>query len=275
MSRMLCRVMGLWLMCAVALLVPAVAEAAPGGSVGGWRSPAIGVLDLTIFATPDGNVGLESVTATLGGVSVSAPFDEPTCTSSGCPRASLKIDTNDVTVGNHDLVVRVLDANGASHEIERVTLSVERMPVFTNTVEVRLGSGQINPPGSPPPGGGVKPDAGPSCRSPRLSMRLASKPLRFRRGVPVLKRGRVYRYVGRLTCRINGRRRPAARGMAVQVRNRLRGGWTVAKPSIELRKAGEIVARLSYRSSRTVIFRVRGAGGELVRVRIPIRVVRR
>jgi hypothetical protein len=104
-------------------------------------------------------------------------------------------------------------------------------------------------------------------------MALASKPLRRRRGVPVLAAGRAYRYVGTLTCRINGRRRPALRGTQVQVRNRVRG-WTISKPSITLRKAGDVVVRLSYRSSRVVIFRVRGAGGEVVRVRIPIRVVR-
>jgi hypothetical protein len=88
----------------------------------------------------------------------------------------------------------------------------------------------------------------------------------------VLAAGRAYRYAGTLTCRINGRRRPALRGTEVQVRNRLRG-WTISKPSITLRKAGDVVARLSYRSSRVVIFRVRAAGGEVVRVRIPIRVV--
>ena len=104
-------------------------------------------------------------------------------------------------------------------------------------------------------------------------MRLAERPLRYRRGVPVLAAGRTYRYAGRLTCRIDGRRRPALRGTQVQVRNRVRG-WTISKPSIRLRKAGDVVAHLAYRSSRVVIFRVRGARGELVRVRIPIRVVR-
>ena len=104
-------------------------------------------------------------------------------------------------------------------------------------------------------------------------MRLAQRPLRFRRGVPVLAAGRTYRYEGRLTCRINGRRRAAPRGMPVQVRNRLRGS-TFSKPAIEVRKAGEIVARLRYRSSRVVIFRVVSANGDFVSVRIPIRVVR-
>ena len=103
-------------------------------------------------------------------------------------------------------------------------------------------------------------------------MGLASKPLRYRRGVPVLAAGRTYRYAGRLTCRIDGRRRPAPRGTKIQVRNRLRG-WTISKPTITLRKAGDVVARLAYRSSRVVIFRIVGAGGEVMRVRIPIRVV--
>jgi hypothetical protein len=143
---------------------------------------------------------------------------------------------------------------------------------YTCELSVQIGSGSISQQPSPP-GGGVAGETGSSCASPQLSMRLASKPLRYRRGVPVLAAGRTYRYAGRLTCRIDGRRKPAPRGTQVQVRNRLRG-WTISKPSIRLRKAGDVVAHLAYRSSRVVIFRVRAAGGDVVRVRIPIRVVR-
>jgi hypothetical protein len=271
------RVLGLGVVLAILLLAPSVASAAPNGSVAGWRSPAAGTMELSVQATPDSATGaaLRSARATLGGVPVAtASFADGTC-SQTCPAiVELPVDTHDVTDGERQLVVTIEDVEGAEKEILRQTITVDNKPVVsTPTVTVHIGSGTISPPSSPP--GGVTPGAGPSCRSPRLSMRLADRPLRYRRGVPVLKRGKAYRYAGKLTCRIDGRRRPAPRGMKVGVRNRLRAGWTVVKPAIEVRKAGEIVARLAYRSSRTIIFRVRGAGGELVRVRIPIRVVRR
>jgi hypothetical protein len=167
----------------------------------------------------------------------------------------------------------VTDEEGTSTELLRRTITVDNAPrIYTPVVTVQIGSGTISQ--QPSPGGGsVGGESGPACASPQLSMRLASRPLRYRRGVPVLAAGRTYRYAGQLTCRIDGRRRPAPRGTEVQIRNRVRG-WTISKPSITLRKAGVVVANLAYRSSRVVIFRVRAAGGDVVRVRIPIRVVK-
>lgn len=281
MGRMLPRVMGLWLICAAALLLPAVAQAAPTGIVAGWHSPLRDDVEdrdkvemtLTIWANPDG-VPLQKARATLGGKTFGpADFANRGCDGLCPAEAKLAIDAKGLPFGQQELVVTVVDERG-EYVLERRTITIEPMPVFNKTVVVQVGSGKIEPPSSPP-GGPVDPETGPTCRSPRLSMRLADTPLRFRRGVPVLKRGKTYRYKGKLSCRINGKRKPAPRGMGVQVRNRLRAGWTVVKPSVEVRKAGEIVARLAYRSSRTIIFRVRGARGELVTVRIPIRVVRR
>jgi hypothetical protein len=277
--------MGLWLTCAAVLLAPAIADAAPTGSVAGWRSPLADAMKLTIWANPDG-VPLVSATATLGGVT----FPEAAFRNRGCDglcpvEATITVDTVDddgdtiVPDGPQELVVTVLDGNGETHELRLpqspLMLVVDNtVPDYRSTVTVSVGSGATVPNPSPP-GGGVGGEEGPICRSPMLSMRLAERPLRFRRGVPVLKRGRTYRYEGRLTCRINGARRGAPRGMEVQVRNRLRGGWTVSKPAVHVRKQGEIVARLAYRSSRVVIFRVRGANGHVARVPIRIRVVRR
>ena len=195
----------------------------------------------------------------------------------------MKVDTAECARRSRsELVVTVEDANGRDRlrfcgpadagRQDQARRSCEVTSRQRCAVDVQIGSGTISPQPSSA-GGGVGGDSAPSCASPRLSMRLAEKPLRYRRGVPVLAAGRTYRYAGRLTCRINGRRRPALRGTQVQVRNRVRG-LTISKPSIRLRKAGDVVAHLAYRSSRVVIFRVRGARGELVRVRIPIRVVR-
>ena len=57
------------------------------------------------------------------------------------------------------------------------------------------------------------------CRSPRLSVFLAQKPLRVSSGVPVLKTGKRYRFSGRLTCVINGRRRSAPKRTRIDILN--------------------------------------------------------
>jgi hypothetical protein len=279
---MFARVLGPAVICAVLLTAPSVASAAVTGNAAGWRDPAAGQLILTVQAIPDG-VPLQNAAASLGGklVALDGFLDDGTCTTTCPAQASLDFWTTEVPDGQRELVVWVTDEAGTSTELLRRTITIENTPrpspckekpTDPCRVTVDIGSGSITQQPSPPDGP-VGPDSGPSCASPRLSMRLASKPLRYRRGVPVLAAGKAYRYAGELTCRINGRRKPALRGTEVQVRNRLRG-WTISKPAITLRKAGDVVAHLAYRSSRVVIFRVRGAGGEVVRVRIPIRVVR-
>ena len=273
MGRMFARVLGLVVICGVLLVAPSVASAVPQGNAAGWRDPAAGQMALTVQATPDG-ARLQNAAASLGGELLAIEgFADGSCQSTCPARVILDVDTTEVPDGQRELVVWVTDEEGTSTELLRRTITVDNAPrVYTPIVTVQVGSGSIGQQPSPP-GGPVGGDSGPSCASPRLSMRLASRPLRYRRGVPVLAAGRSYRYAGELTCRIDGRRRPAPRGTEVQVRNRLRG-WTISKPSITLRKAGDVVAHLAYRSSRVVIFRVRAAGGDVVRVRIPIHVVR-
>jgi hypothetical protein len=285
MGRMFRRVLGLWLACAAVLLAPPIAAAAPGGTAVGWRSPAAGVLKLTVYATPD-DADLRSASVTLGGVLIDVEgFLDGTCNTTCPATVELNLNTKQVADGERELIVSVEDVNGVDTTILRQTLLVEnteRVPPCKRetiydpcAITVSVGSGRISLPQPSPPGPVGPGSTDQSCRSPRLSMRLSQRPLRFRRGVPVLLRNRVYRFSGRLTCRINGARRGAPRGMAVQVRHRLRAGWTVAKRDIHVRKTGEVVARLAFRSRRVVIFRVRGTGGDLVRVRIPVRVVRR
>jgi hypothetical protein len=292
MGRMLARVLGPLIACAVLLAAPSVASAGPTGSAAGWRDPLKGSMTLTVQALPDPvtRADVVSARATLGPLAVTASFTNGSCSVS-CPvRVDLPVDSDErtpapesrriVSDGPQTLVVTIRDANGEETEVLRRVITVENnarpspceLRDLTCKVTVQIGSGSTTPQPSPPDGP-VGGDSGPSCASPRLSMRLASKPLRYRHGVPVLAAGKSYRYAGELTCRIDGRRKPAPRGTEVQVRNRLRG-WTISKPEITLRKAGDVVAHLSYRSSRVVIFRVRGTGGEVVRVRIPIRVVR-
>jgi hypothetical protein len=87
----------------------------------------------------------------------------------------------------------------------------------------------------------------PAC-APQLTMRLAQRPLRWRRGVPVLRTGRSYRFAGRLTC--------APEGTVVGTGN---GTTTVGAE-------GRIATRVAYRGGRTVAFSADG-----VAVRIAVR----
>jgi hypothetical protein len=175
--------------------------------------------------------------------------------------------------GIHRLEVVLVNDRGGRFEWERDIEIDNTPPVSTPVVTVSVGSGNIVL--SPPPDDGqTGPHGTPrGCAAPHLAMFLRDDPLRVRRRVPVLARGRKYRFTGRLTCRVNGRRRPARRGTEVQVRNRV-NGHTITKRSLRVRGKGMIVARLAYRTSRVIVFRVRGADGRLVRVKIPIRVVK-
>ena len=277
MDRMVTRVTGLWLGCVVALLAPAIASAAPTASVGGLRSPASGTLELTVQAVSD--VELVSATAELDGQTVDTGFFEAGACLSGsevaCPavvQLTVPVTKEVVANGLHTVRITVLDVSGATF-VRESEITVDNTVIPNNpVVVVSVGSGSLNP--SPPPGpvGPDEPPAGaPACRSPRLSMFLDERPLRYRRGVPVLKAGRKYRFEGGLSCVVNGRRHPAKRGTLVQVRNVVRG-FTIFKPALKVGRNGRLVANLRFNSSRVLVFRVMGASGTIVRVRIPLRV---
>jgi hypothetical protein len=276
MGSMVARVVGILLACAAALAGPSVASAAPNAAVGGIRSPAADDLVLSVQAVSD--TGLTTAAATLNGTTVAtASFPPGACRSDSgaeCPAVvTLTIKTKEFADGMYRLEIVVRDEAGEEfRRLEDIEIYNNR-PKSNPTVVVEIGSGTSNPNPSPP-GGPVRPGDAPVCRSPRLSVFLDQPPLRIRRGVPVLRAGRKYRFEGRLTCVRNGRRGPAERGTIVQVRHRL-GGFTIAKPALEVGRNGRVSARLSFRSSRVLVFRVVAATGKVTRVRIPVRVVRR
>lgn len=265
---------------AVAVLtLPATAQASTLGAVGGVRDPAGGVLDLTVQAVETEGIGLRRATATLGGITLDTrSFAEPDCVPGVCPTVAtvgLTVPTTAVPDGPARLEVTVEDAAGSVTHVVDQTITVNNKPVVsTSTVTVSVGAGSKKPQTGPGgPGGPAGPSETEGCASPRLSMFLAQRPLRIRRGVAVLAAGRRYRFRGRLTCVVNGRRQSAKRGTLVQVRDR-RNGRTIERPAARVKTGGAIVVKLAHRRSCTVVFRVRGAGGHLVSVRIPIRVVR-
>ncbi len=91
-------------------------------------------------------------------------------------------------------------------------------------------------------------DAPEATCAPQLTMRLDQRPLRWRRGMPVLRTGRTYRFAGRLTC--------APEGTVVETGD---GTATVAAD-------GRIATRVAYRGGRTIAFSANG-----VAVRIAVR----
>jgi hypothetical protein len=283
MGRMFGRVtVGMVIAFAFALTGASAASADVTGVVAGVQSPAQdGELELDVLAIEASGVGLRSATAFIDGqFKATGPFPDGACRANEvepppCPSTiRLNVATGKpLSDGDHVLTVVIEDMGGAMWPMWTQQFEVDNTPVeSTDTVTVSVGSGTIlGPPsgsGPPPPTGG----GAPRCASPRLSMFLAQRPLGFVRGVPVLVAGQRYRYLGRLTCRVNGRRRPAPRGTRIEVRNRVRGR-TFVKPGVKVRKDGLIVTKLAYPSSRVIVFRARGTSGDLVSVRIPIRVV--
>ena len=275
---------------ATAVLLGLLLAAAPAaradvhGAVGGVRDPAAGVVELTVLASEDDGVGLRSASAVLGGERLAAAdFADPACLpdahdpEAGCPGSgsvSLLIDTAEVVDGAQRLEVLVEDgAGGVTHLVDRA-ITIANTPIpWQSTVTLTLGSGParpgstVSPSGAPPVPGGKPP-----CSAPRLSIFLAQRPLRVRHGIPVLARGRLYRFEGRLTCRSGGRRHPRRAGhrRGAAPRRRAAGPWS--SRSLKARRDGRLVRMAEPAGSRVLVFRVHAADGRIVRVRIPIRV---
>jgi hypothetical protein len=258
----------------------------PTGAVGGVTSRAAGVMTLSVLAVDDG-VGLSRAAAALDGITLDeSPFGDGACVEApdelagtDCPAvstATLEVPTAALPDGPHELTVTARDAAFNVATLVRQTITIANTPpTTTSTVTVTVGSGKIRTPsGSNPGGGGGVTGNEKDCAAPRLDVFLASKPLRIRRGTPVLVAGRKYRFRGRLTCRVDGQRKAAPRGTVVVLRS-LRRGHVSATRRLKVGRRGRISVKLAFRGSRVLVFRVQGAGKDVVRVRLSIRVVRR
>jgi hypothetical protein len=110
-----------------------------------------------------------------------------------------------------------------------------------------------------------------SCRSPRLSVSLSQKPLRVSKSVAVLQYGKRYRFQGRLSCLVNGRRISAPKRTKVELLNQV-GKKTVTKTGPKIADKGRFKVSLKYPvGSRTLIFRFRNANGQRSQVSIKIK----
>ena len=251
------------------------ALAATAGAVGGVRDPAAGTLELTVQASENGGAGLRSAAVTLAGQLLdSAAFDDPGCVAGGCPEVgsvSLTAPTAGVADGPQRLEVTVEDGAGrVVHVVDRTITVANVQPPVPSTVTLTLGSGPSTG-GSgtteTPPGGVGGEQSG--CRAPRLTVVLAQRAARVRRGVPLLAAGRRHRFQGRLTCLAGTRRVAARRGTPIGLRHWVRG-HVEAQHVLRVGADGRFSARIRVPSRRVLAFRARSDSGAIVRVRIRV-----
>jgi hypothetical protein len=273
-------------------------DAAPHGAVGGVTSPAVGTLALSVFAT-DAGLGLASTRATLDGALVAiADLGGASCAelspqdstidlaaTADCPPSasgvSLTIDTTRVPDGPHQLRVLVSDAAGNETTVADESITVRNaVSQGSNTASLSVGNGPPPPSNGPAPGATSNPgntsaiakSPGPACPKPRLSMMLSSRPLHVTHGIPVLRQGKAYRYKGRLTCEIGGRRVSAPAGTVIEILS-VRAGHIHGDGGVTVRAKGAISVLLAYSRPRTIRFRHRSVDGSTARVSIRISVV--
>jgi hypothetical protein len=264
---------------ALSALIVAPARADVTARLDGWHSPAEKTLDLLVTgSSPDAS--LTTASLSVDGI---ADSSVPFCPNAVCntKQVALPFDTTKYSDAVHHLVITVSDANGANAVINsdvevwnhrgnncspscQSTLSIGSDPTAESPSQNPGGGG----------GGGVEGAGESSCKSPRLSMSLAQRPLRVSHGVPVLLKNKSYRFTGRLTCLVKDKRQSAPKGSRIEVRNTV-GGKTVRKPSGKVGNGGKITVVLKYTSSRTIEFRFTNADGKSSKVRITVRIAQR
>jgi hypothetical protein len=267
----------------------------PSFAVGGWRSPAADELTLDVRAN-DSGLGLKSAQAYFEGGTVPAPKPFPSATNchdltpadatvdlpvdNSCPNVDnveLKVNTRELPDGaGKRLVVNVEDIAGNVTTQVLDTEILNNVNLGTNIQTLNIGtSNTVTPAANNPPapntGGVAGAQASQVCKTPRLSFSLSQKPLRISKGVPVLQSGKRYRFNGRLTCVINGKRRSAPKRARIDILNKI-GKKTYTKAGTTVREGGKLTVILSYKTSRTLIFRFTSSDNKRSQVSIKLKV---
>jgi hypothetical protein len=264
----------------------------PHVGVGGYQSPADKALSLD-FAATDVGTGLRTAEAWITGQPVvTGDFPDTDCRDltpgdatvdmpldakcAFADHAAISVPITGLPNGDgYVLNYRVTDWAGNEYT-ESKPLSINVNPYLgTNTQTLSIGTtGTTNPNANANNNGGSGGVAGASaqsCRSPRLSFSLSNKPMRISKGVPVLQYGKRYRFNGRLTCVINGKRKSAPKRARVDILNKV-GKKTLEKAGTTVRDKGRLTVILSYKSSRTISFRFTNSDGQRSTVSIKIKV---
>ena len=165
----------------------------------------------------------------------------------------------------------LLNSNGSVWEAFEVWHPVLGSPTQTLSIGSSATSDPVPQPNVKPNQNGSQGNASTACRSPRLSVSLGQKPLRVSKSVAVLQYGKRYRFEGRLSCVVNGRRISAPKRTKVQLLNKV-GKKTVTKTGPKIADKGRFKLTLKYpRGSRTLIFRFTNSTGQRSQVSIKIK----
>jgi hypothetical protein len=191
-------------------------------------------------------------------------------------RRTVRLDTSTWADGAYHFVVAVTNADGESANIADGPFTVNNANPNHPTADLTIGSSVSNP--QPQTGGnggqgGVEGAGQSSCASAKLSMLLSQKPVRISHRVPVLYKNKKYRFSGRLTCLVRGKRISATKGTKVEIYAIVKGR-TVHKATARVASGGKVTIRLASPSARTLEFRFKGADGKTARVRIKIKTVK-
>jgi hypothetical protein len=287
----------------------ALDDTPPTGAVGGVQSPTTtGRLELLLDASDTG-LGLANAQASIDesnttfvrlgtgscpehpviGATIELPL------GAACPRSvsnvPLSLDTTGLSDGEHTLRVWVTDAAGNTATLVDQPIVVQNEKPATGTsatVTVGIGSGTTSSTSTATSapvtahGGvlGYTASTAPSvaCQLPELSMRLASKPLRYaKHHVPVLRARHHYVFKGNMTCLLHDRRVPAPTGTVLRVLYTVKTGRHAYRTYASGRSTmtvhdGKLRAILAYHNSRTIIFRYNPHNGEYAQVKIPIQI---
>jgi hypothetical protein len=268
-------------------------NAAPTIAVGNLRSPAPKALTLDVRSNDAGS-GVAYAAAYIDGnqVTPNIPFGGENCAelTPGDATTDLPLDASCTHVGRVDvpidfepfadrpgytLTVKVVDWAGNEASYTSTIEILKNVNLGTSTQTLNIGTSGVLTPPTPSRNtnnnSGVAGAQSQSCRSPRLSFALAQKPLRVSRGRPVLLKNKRYRFAGRLTCVINGKRRSAPKRTRVDIFNKV-GRKTTEKPGTTVADKGRLSIILAYPSSRTIIFRFTNSDGRRSQVSIKVKV---